>query len=116
MFSAPHGAVCAALLPPVMRANTRALAARQPQSPALRRYDEVARILTGRPEATAADGVAWVAELAADVGIPSLSAWGMSAADIPTLVEKGAAASSMKANPIALTEEELAGILENALG
>ena len=48
MFPAPHGAVCAALLPHVMEMNLRALRARQPASETLPRYEEVARILTGR--------------------------------------------------------------------
>ena len=47
MFPAPHGAVCAALLPHVMTANIRALRQRAPGSEALRRYDKVARLLTG---------------------------------------------------------------------
>ena len=46
MFPAAHGAVCAALLPHVMSINVQALNARQPESEALGRYDEVARILT----------------------------------------------------------------------
>ena len=57
MFHAPHGAVCAALLPHVMEANVRALGEREPDSLALRRYDEVAQILTGKTNATAAAGV-----------------------------------------------------------
>ena len=40
MFPAPHGAVCAALLPHVMEVNIRALRARAPDSEALRRYDD----------------------------------------------------------------------------
>jgi alcohol dehydrogenase class IV len=40
---APHGAVCAALLPHVMRVNLRALHERDPGSAALHRYDQVAR-------------------------------------------------------------------------
>ena len=60
MFPAPHGAVCARLLPFVMEANLRALRVRLPDSEALRRYDEIARILTNRVDATAEDGVAWV--------------------------------------------------------
>ena len=57
-FSAPHGAICAAILPYGMEMNLRALRARAPQSDALRRYQEVARMLTGRADATAEDGIA----------------------------------------------------------
>lgn len=115
MFPAPHGAVCAALLPHVMAVNLRALRQRQPQSPILERYAEIGRILTGRPEATAEDGVAWVATLAGDLDVPPLRAYGITARDVPVLVAKAAVASSTRANPIVLTEAELTAILERAL-
>jgi alcohol dehydrogenase class IV len=111
---APHGAVCARLLPPVMAVNVRALKLRAPDSPVLQRYDEVARILTGRAEAAAQDGVLWVQQLCQALNNPPLSAYGMTSADLPDLVEKSAAASSMKANPIQVTREELREILESA--
>jgi alcohol dehydrogenase class IV len=115
MFPAPHGAVCAALLPHVMAVNLRALHGRQPQAPALDRYQECARLLTGRSDATADDGVAWVARLCADLQIPSLRAYGLQARDVPTVCEKAAVASSMKGNPLPLTAEELAEVLTGAL-
>jgi alcohol dehydrogenase class IV len=115
MFHAPHGAICARLLPFVMEVNVRALKARDPSNPALQRYDEIARILTGDARARAAEGVAWVMELCATLKVPPLSAYGMTAADVPTLVEKGAAASSMKGNPLPLTSDEMAEILTRAL-
>ena len=115
MFDAPHGAVCAALLAPVMRANLRALAARDPHSPALARYTEAAALLSGNASATAAEGVAWVAALTADLGIPSLRAYGIEPGDLDEIAEKAARASSMKGNPIALTHAELVAILEEAL-
>ena len=114
-FHAPHGAVCAAFLPHVMAVNARALRARQPGGAALGRYDEIARILTGEAAARAEDGITWVKALAAALNVPSLAAYGVTAADFPTLVEKTAVASSTKANPIALTSEELNEILALAL-
>ena len=111
MFPAPHGAVCAALLPTVMEMNVRALAERMPESPALRRYDEVARLLTGDAQATASDGLGWMMALCRDLSIQPLRTYGITQEDIPLLVEKAAQASSMKANPIALTEEELAEVV-----
>jgi alcohol dehydrogenase class IV len=115
MFPAPHGAVCAILLSQVMAANLRALQQREPRSAALGRYEQVARLLTGNPGAQAADGVEWVRRLVADLQIPRLGTYGITQMDIPELVDKAAAASSMKPNPISLTREELAGILQPAL-
>jgi alcohol dehydrogenase class IV len=115
MFPAPHGAVCAALLPGVMSANVRALRERAPDSPALRRYDEIARLLTGRSQATADDGVTWTAELCRALQIPPLRAWGLAEANAAAVVDKARQASSMKANPIPLTEAELRHVLSEAL-
>ena len=62
-FAAPHGAICAALLPHVMRANLRALRQRAPDSAALPRFDQVARWLTGDASATADAGVQWIQQV-----------------------------------------------------
>ena len=115
MFSAPHGALCAALLPHVMEINSRALRDRQPSSETLRRYDEVARLLTGDATAAAGEGVAWVRQLVGDLKIPRLGVYGITREHSAEVVEKASQASSMKANPIALTPEELAQILEQAI-
>jgi alcohol dehydrogenase class IV len=115
MFPAPHGAVCAALLPHAVEINVEALRARQPHSDALRRYDEVARLLTGQPHSTADDAVWWLAELCARLGIPMLGSYGVGEQHVPELVAKAAQASSMKGNPIALTEAEMAELISRAL-
>jgi alcohol dehydrogenase class IV len=115
MFHAPHGGICAALLPNVMQANLRALRQREPRHPALRRYEEVGRLLTGQPAAGADDGVAWVRQLTSDLGIPPLASYGLAEADMAEVIEKASKASSMKANPIVLTTEEQREILGWAL-
>jgi alcohol dehydrogenase class IV len=114
-FPAPHGAVCAALLPHVMEANLAALRLRAPGAPALARYGELAGILTGKPGAAAEEGIEWVLETCRLFEIPPLAAYGLTADDVPALVGNAARASSMKANPVLLTAEELAGVLARAL-
>ncbi len=115
MLHAPHGVICARLLPLVMEANLAALQTREPQHPALARYAELAQILTADAAATALDGVAWVTDLVNALPIPSLSAYGLRSADIPSAVEKAMKASSTRGNPIPLTEAELTAILERAM-
>lgn len=115
MFPAPHGAVCAALLPYVMEANLRALRERAPGNDALARYDQVARVLTGNSDANAAAGVEFVRSLTARLKIPPLSTYGLTREHNAELVERAAKASSMKANPIALTPEELTEVLDKAI-
>lgn len=117
MFGAPHGAVCAALLPHVLDVNLRALRARAPEHPALPRFRELAALLTGQAAAdvAAGDGVAFIASLARDLKVPGLGSHGMRPADVPVLVEKAKQASSMKGNPLPLTDQELTEIAQRAL-
>lgn len=115
MYHAPHGIICARLLPHVMAANVRALLARAPEHPALARYDEVAQILTGRPTATAANGVAWIEALCADLAVPPLCDFGLEEDAFAAVVAQSQQASSMKGNPIPLTNAELTEILEMAI-
>jgi alcohol dehydrogenase class IV len=117
MCNAPHGAVCARLLAPVMEANIKALSAakREPQSGrVLSRYDEIARILTADPSARAVDGCQWVEKLQKELAIPELSAYGIRENDFDVLIEKTLVASSTKANPVNLTSYDLREILVRA--
>jgi alcohol dehydrogenase class IV len=115
MFPIPHGETCARLLAPVAEANVRALRARAPGSPALTRYDEAARILTGSSTARAEDAVVWLRELVDELHVPRLGAYGVTEKDVARVVEPARRASSMQGNPIALTDDELGEILRAAL-
>ena len=95
-----------------MEMNLRALRERRPGSESLRRYDEIAQLLTSNPRAAADDGVAWVRELCAALKIAPLRSYGVKTSHFLVLIEKAAAASSMKGNPIPLSPPELRGILE----
>jgi alcohol dehydrogenase class IV len=114
-WKAPHGALCAAVLPHGMAANIAALRSRAPQHPALQRYAVVARLLTGEAEATPEDGVDWVQALCAELDVPRLRTWGIAEADLPGIVESAARASSMQANPLPLSHEELLNVVKHAL-
>ena len=116
MVPAPHGALCAALLPHAIRVNVRAFRERSPDSQALARFTELGQLLTGSPSAAAAEAVLWIDELCAALHVPPLGAYGLERWHLPELLEKSAAASSMKANPIALTREEMEEIVLAALG
>jgi alcohol dehydrogenase class IV len=115
IFSAPHGFICGRLLPFVMEINVESLQSRAPDSEALARYDEVARIISGQDTAKAADGVKWVQNLCEQLNVPPLSTFGISETDIPEVVEKSKNASSMKGNPLRLTDEELTHTLNRAV-
>lgn len=112
---APHGALCAALLAPVTEANIAALRQRSPGSPALGRYDEASRWL-GSLDGKGPEILAHRLEtLACRLRVPRLSDWGITQAELPEVVRKAQESSSMKGNPIALSDSELHGILTRAL-
>jgi len=111
MISAGHGVICAGLLPYVMQANVLALQKRAADSAALVRYDEVGRVLTGAASAHAIDGLNWVQEVCRTLTLPSLSEFGLREKDFHTIIAKCRKSSSMKGNPIVLTEDELMEIL-----
>lgn len=115
MYSAPHGGICAALLPHVTAINVRALQARQPSGVALSRYAQIAKLLTGDEEAGADDAAPWLEKLVDGLEVPSLRRYGLDEDRFAELIQKAAAASSMKGNPIALTTGELEEILHLAL-
>lgn len=114
MLGAAHGEICAALLPHVMEANIAALYAADPDHPALDRYAEASRLLTGQRDASA--GVRFVRSLCADLGIRDLRALGLDDERVDEAARKAAAASSMKGNPVALDHDRLTSILRRAMG
>jgi alcohol dehydrogenase class IV len=111
----PHGVVCARLLPGIMEVNLRALRVRRSDSPALSRYDEIARLLTGSPSARALDGVEYIRAMCSDLAIPRFAGYGLSPEDIPDIAASALKSSSMKGNPVLLTLEELTEVLNASL-
>ena len=117
-FPVAHGVVCAALLPHVMAANVAALRAQSPGHPVLRRYAEVGRILsrTNDDDGVAADaGVEAVGRLVRELEIPRLGQFGLAGQHIPELVALARKASSMKFNPVVLSDDALAEVLRRAM-
>ncbi len=114
MFSAPHGVICARLLPFVMEVNVRVLQRRSSQ-PFLLRYNEVAKVLTGKSDARAEDGTDWIFDLCKTLDVPELSNFGITKDHFGELVARSKKASSMKGNPVKLSDEELTEILRKAV-
>lgn len=121
LLHAPHGAICAALLPHCCAINVEALEGRvTAEDPALaekylERYAQIARTVTDDPGATVAEGVAALAALVKACGVPGLGAFGLTEGDFDDVVAKSKESSSMKGNPVALSDEELKDMLRRAL-
>ncbi|MBN2376274.1 MAG: iron-containing alcohol dehydrogenase [Sedimentisphaerales bacterium] len=114
MFSAPHGMICAGILPFAIEENVRALQKRASDSPALQKYKQIAQILTDSSSASAADGVEWIQKLCRTLQVPPLTEFGITEKDVLPAVTKAQNASSIKGNPILLTQKELSEILQKA--
>ncbi len=82
----------------------------------LQRFSEVAKIVTGDPNASIAQGVMWMDQLVLDLQVPGLSALcGMQQQDMPRIAAATSGASSTKGNPVELNLAELEAILLAAL-
>ena len=112
MFHAPHGAICAALLPSVMLVNTETLSNRGNDFEKLSRFEDIARWVTGVENATIKEGIEWIASLCKKMEIPRLSEFGIKKAHFQIIIERAKNSSSMRGNPIQLTEREMVKVLE----
>ena len=111
----PHGIACAALLAPVIDANVNALRSGPPGHPALERYAQAARLLTGDPAAAVQDGLAWIRQTLTLLAVPGLAAFGVRPQYADKIAAKALISSSMRGNPVALNHGDLEAILLRAL-
>lgn len=114
MFPIPHGAVCACLLPAVMEINIAVLKEKKLENQLLK-FNEIARILTQNKNSNAENGVSWVQEMVKKLKIPSLSDFNLNSDLFPELVEKARNSSSMKGNPVELSNTQLFEILNKSM-
>lgn len=106
LTGAAHGAICGVLLPHILTANRRAITDR----PLAARLEEVGGWIGAALDAPDADLCEAAARLAAwstAAGLPTLSALGIDFAAHALAAEAAASSSSMKANPVALSVEDL---------
>lgn len=113
-LGAPHGAVCAAVLAPAVEVNLRAARRRAPDRSIVSRFADLAVLLSGNPTARPEAAVGWLAELTATLEVPGLQTYGLTDADTAEVVAATQRTSSMKGNPIKLTDDEVAEILIRA--
>ncbi len=118
MTQAPHGAICASLLAPVIEANVAALQRLDTDAAqdALEKYRGAAVALTGRDDAWVADGIDWIRDTVRELSVPGLAGLriDLDAAAAERVVAEAKASSSMKGNPVTLSDAELHGVLDAA--
>jgi len=111
----PHGFACAAVLPAVAEANVRALRATPDGGPALDRYTEAARLLTGDPGAAVGDGLAWIRDTLRLLAVPGLASFGIEPSQAGGIAAAAARSSSMPGNPVPLPDSTLRDIILESL-
>ncbi len=117
-FPIPHGVVCGTLVAACTEMNLQALQQRAPASPALWKYAHTGRVLaqdmTLDDEAGGEALLVILNQWTEQLALPRLSNYGMTASDIPHVVAH-CRGSSMKTNPIELSDKEVAQILAQRL-
>ena len=114
MFHIPHGAICASLLPAVIEINIAALKQRDPVSISINRYQEIFQMVTDNPTISTQTGLNWFKQLHTTLKLPTLSNLGIQKENFDDIITQSKVASSMKANPIMLNDEELNEILQKS--
>ncbi len=117
-FPIPHGVVCGTLVAAATEVNLKALLERVPGNPALGKYAEVGAILTGKHYKNWENGwdalVKTLKDWTTRLALPRLSGYGVTVNDLARIVA-GSRGSSMRTNPVALTDEEIAAVIEARL-
>lgn len=116
-FPIPHGVACGTLVAAACRVNIQALGERLPEHPALTKYANVGRLLAGRAMSDAEARAALpeiLDEWTRRLDLPRLGAYGVSEADVARIVANSRG-SSMRTNPVVLTDEEIAGLVRDRL-
>lgn len=114
IYNAPHGAVCAALIASALKINLQALRQRSNDNLTLNKFKTIARLLTSNQDAKPEDAVEWIEQSCSMFSLRKLRDFGIKRADFSDIIVKAQKASSMKGNPVKLTEKELELILETA--
>lgn len=114
MTHAPHGAICACLLPAVLSANFKEISKKGNDNDLLIRFTRFSQIVTGNFVASPQSAIRWIRDLIRKLKIKGLSHLGVMKDDFKNFVPKAIVSSSMKKNPVNLDEDALLSILEES--
>lgn len=112
-LEAPHGALCAALLPATLALNLSKARESGGSEDLLERYKELGTLLTGSPQTGADEAINWLTDLGQSLEIPPLNHWGLKQSMYGEIIAAALKASSMKGNPVSLNESDLQLLLDN---
>ncbi len=113
-FPIPHGVACDTLLATATKVNIDTMEARDPDNPALKKYAQLGRLFRGRTHVEEVGArvflVHTLKEWSKRLDLPRLGEFGITEKDVDRIVAH-CRGSSMKTNPIVLSDEDVAGII-----
>jgi alcohol dehydrogenase len=117
-YPIPHGVVCGTLVAAATRTNIKAMLLRDPDNPALTKYVRVGEVLCQQRYASPQIARAALLQLLSDwtelLRLPRLTQFGLTKRGLDHVVEHSRG-SSMKTNPVVLTDDEIKSVLEARL-
>jgi len=117
-YPIPHGAVCGTLVATATEANIQTMRARDADNPALERYARISEVLCQKRHRSREEAweklISLLHHWTEELQLKKLSDYGLQASGIEQVVAN-ARGSSMKTNPIVLSDDELAEILMKRL-
>ena len=117
-YPIPHGIVCGTLVAAATETNINAMLEREPNNPALARYARLGEVLCqkrhGSDEKARHALIALLNDWTETMQLPPLSDYGLKKDQLDKVVAHSRG-SSMKTNPIVLTDEEIKQVLEARL-
>jgi alcohol dehydrogenase class IV len=117
-YPIPHGVVCGTLVADATEINIRTMLEREPDNPALDKYTRVSEVLCQRRHKSKQDAWEALIDLLHNwtdrLKLPKLSAYGVQESGLDHIVAHSRG-SSMKTNPIVLTDSEIRAVVERRL-
>jgi alcohol dehydrogenase len=117
-YPIPHGVVCGTLLAAATGVNIGAMREREPENSAVLRYARVSEVLAQRRFKSIDDAldnlVSLLQQWTDELQLEKLSRYGLDAPALDKVVEHSRG-SSMKTNPIVLTDDEIKAVLTERL-
>lgn len=113
-YPIPHGVVCGTLVASATRINIRSMLAREPNNQALAKYLHVAEILCQKrfidPQTAFSALIDLLTDWTNELALPPLSHYGLQETALDKVIVN-CRGSSMKTNPIVLSDEEIRQVL-----
>ncbi len=117
-YPIPHGVVCGTLVAAATRTNIKTMLMRDPDNPALMKYSRVGEVLCQKRHSSPQIARAALLQLLTDwtesLHLPRLSHFGLMNQGLDHVVAYSRG-SSMKTNPIVLSDDEIKSVLEDRL-